>query len=301
MNTKLPPLNALRAFAAAARHLSFRQAADDLNVTHSAISHQIRVLEEALGVRLFDRRSRSVSLTDAGEIFSPIVNDAFDRIGRGVQLVKDIDEPNVLSVQVYVTMALRWLIPRFPRFRRENPDIPVRLNTSYLDWAFDRGNVDVGIVIANKREPGIHYHHLFDSEIFPVCSAALLNGDAEITNAEDLLRYPLLHIYPAPDDWSRWFDVAGVRARVPPPAATYDSFLLALEAAMGGQGIALANMMFARDDLKSGRLIRPSSISIPQHGQWHLACVEGMETDPRVIRFLNWLEEEMENDPEAIC
>jgi LysR family glycine cleavage system transcriptional activator len=300
MDIKLPPLNALKAFASAARHLSFRRAADELNVTHSAISHQIKTLEDALSARLFDRNPRSVSLTKAGEVFSPIISDAFDRIGRGVQLVKEIDEPDVLTVQVYVTMALRWLIPRFPRFRREHPDIPVRLNTSYLDWTFDRGNVDVGIVIADKREPGVHYRHLFNEEIFPVCSATLLDGNTEIDNPEDLLRYPLLHIFPAPEDWSRWFTAAGVQARVPPPAATYDSFILALEAAMGGQGVALTNSMFVREDLRSGRLIRPSSISIPQHGEWCLACVDGMEEDPRVQRFHDWLIRELEEDPEVI-
>ena len=296
---KLPPLNALRTFEAAARHLSFRRAAEELNVTHSAVSHQIRALEETLDVRLFNRRPRNVELTAAGEIFSPILKDAFERIGRGVQLVKSIDEPNVLGVQVYVTMALRWLIPRFPRFRREHPDIPVRLNTSYMDWAFDRENADVGIVIANHPEPGIHYDHLFDAQIFPVCSSALLDDGGTLNRPEDLLRYPLLHIHPAPEDWGRWFKAAGVRARVPPPGATYDSFILAMEAAMGGQGIALTNIMFAREDLKAGRLIKPFDISVPQHGTWCLACVDGMETDTRVIRFREWLVNELADDPDA--
>ncbi len=300
MNPRLPPLNALRAFEAAARHLSFRQAADELSVTHSAISHQVRALEQALDVQLFERRPRNVTLTPAGEVFSPIIKDAFDRIGRGVQLVKSIDEPNVLTVQVYVTMALRWLIPRFPRFRRENPDIPIRLNTSYLDWAFDRGNVDVGIVIADHHEAGVHYHHLFDSQVFPVCGPSLLDEHGRLERPEDLLRYPLLHIHPAPDDWSRWFEMAGVRARVPPPGATYDSFLLALEAAMGGQGIALTSIMFAREDLKAGRLIKPFDISIPQHGQWYLACLEGMDSDLRVVRFRQWLVKELADDPEVV-
>jgi len=278
--------------------MSFRRAAEELNVTHSAVSHQIKALEEALEVRLFERRTRNVTLTDAGEVFSPIINDVFERIRRGVQLVRSIDEPNVLTVQVYVTMALRWLIPRFPQFRRENPDIPVRLNTSYLDWTFDRENVDVGIVIADHLDPGIHYHRLFDSQIFPVCSASLLD-EGEIRNPEDLLRYPLLHIHPAPNDWSRWFERAGVRARVPPPGATYDSYILALEAAMGGQGVALGNVMFAREDMKAGRLVKPFDIAVPQHGAWCLACVDGMETDPRVVRFRQWLLEELADDPEA--
>jgi len=299
MVMRLPPLNALRAFEVAARHLSFRHAAEELNVTHSAVSHQIKSLEEALEVKLFERKTRSVHLTEAGEVFSPILHDAFERMGRGVQLVKSIDEPNVLSIQVYVTMALRWLIPRFGNFRRDNSDIPVRLNTSYLDWSFDRGNVDVGIVIAADRQPGIHYHPLFETKVFPVCSPALLAEGGELENPEDFLRYPLLHIHPAPYDWDRWFEAAGVRARVPPPGATYDSFILSLEAAMGGQGIALANTMFVREDLKAGRLVKPFDIAIPQHGPWCLACVEGMETDPRIVRFREWLVRELEADAEA--
>jgi len=299
MRPRLPPLNALKAFEAAARHTSFRRAAEELNVTHSAVSHQIKALEEQFGVPLFERSQRRVSLTEAGEVYYPILRDAFDRIARGAELVRTVESPNVLTVQVYVSMALRWLIPRLHRFEARHPDINVRLSTSCLQWEFDRGNVDVGIIIAADREPGLHYTELFRSEAFPVCAPRFMEGAQALSEPSDLMHVPLLHVYTVPNDWRRWLQAAGVEAEVGTKGPSFDSFVLALEAAIAGQGVALSNMMFVHHDLETGRLVKPFDIGIPQEGEWFLACVEGSEDHAKISVFRDWLVEEIKADPDV--
>jgi len=299
MRPRLPPLNALKVFEAAARHMSFRRAAEELNVTHSAVSHQIKALEEQLGVPLFERASRRVSLTEAGEVYYPILRDAFDRIARGAELVRTIEAPNVLTVQAYVSMALRWLIPRLHRFEARHPDINVMLSTSYQQWEFDRGNVDTGIIIAAEREPGLNYTRLFRSEIFPVCAPRFMEGPQALKAPDDLIHVPLLHVYTVPNDWRRWLQAADVAAEVGTKGPSFDSFVLALEAAIAGQGVALSNMMFVRHDLETGRLVKPFEIGVPQDGEWYLACAEGSEDQAKIAVFRDWLVEELKADPDV--
>jgi len=299
MRPRLPPLNALEVFEAAARHMSFRRAAEELNVTHSAVSHQVKALEEQFGVPLFERASRRVSLTEAGEVYYPILRDAFDRIARGAELVRTVESPNVLTVQVYVSMALRWLIPRLYRFEARHPDINVRLSTSYLQWEFDRGNVDVGIVIAAEREPGLHYTRLFRSEVFPVCAPRFVDGPQALHEPADLLGVLLLHVYTVPNDWRRWLQAAGIETGAGGKGTSFDSFVLALEAAIAGQGVALSNMMFVRDDLETGRLVKPFDIGVPQEGEWFLACVDGSEDQAKIAVFRDWLVAELKADPDV--
>jgi len=296
MRPRLPPLNALKVFEAAARHMSFRRAAEELNVTHSAVSHQIKALEEQFGRSLFERAQRRVSLTEAGEVYYPILRDAFDRIARGAELVRTVEAPNVLTVQAYVTMALRWLIPRLHRFESRHPDINVRLSTSYRQWAFDRGNVDVGIVIVSDPEPGLHYERLFRSEVFPVCIPQFLEGKKALRQPADLAGFPLLHVYTAPDEWRRWLETAGVDAEIGTKGASFNSFVLALEAAIAGQGVALSSMVFARPDIETGRLVKPFDLGVPHEGTWCLACVEGSEDQAKIAVFRDWLVEELQAD-----
>ena len=164
----LPPLASLRAFDAAARHLSFRAAAEELSVTQSAISHQVAELERRLGVQLFRRTSRRVELTEAGATYQPYVREAFDRIEQGTQLVTR--GATTLDVQVYVTVAVRWLIPRLHSFNTAHPETRVRLNTSTLDWEFDDRSGDVAIVCTRQPDrPGVHAIHLFDAQLTAVC------------------------------------------------------------------------------------------------------------------------------------
>lgn len=296
----LPPLAALRAFDSAARLLSFRAAADELSVTQSAISHQVAELERRLGVRLFERRSRRVALTAAGELYQPFVREAFDRIARGTALVRATGNPGrELDVQVYVTVAVRWLIPRLHSFTSAHPDIRVRFNTSQLDWEFDDTAGDVAIVCtAQPQRPGVHCTHLFDALLTPVCRPSLVHGGAGLRQPADLVNHSLLQLYTASEEWSVWLQAAGVPVDTGRSALRFDSYLLALEAAIDGQGVAIVPHFLAAADLRSGRLVAPFGLQVPQPRRWYLMCRNDLRDDPRVHEFRQWMHAEVAADPD---
>jgi LysR family glycine cleavage system transcriptional activator len=294
----LPPLAALRAFEAAARHLSFRLAADELNISQSAVSHQIANLEEALKVRLFRRLSRRVELTEPGILYYPYLRDAFDRIEQGAALIGRTSLTGDLTVQIYITVAARWLIPRLDRFRIRQPNIAVRLSTSHLDWEFDIDAADLGMIYTlTPDRPNLHYEHLFDARIFPVCSPAYLASAGDLGATRDLNDYPLLRLYTATDDWNAWLAAANLPALADKPGARFDNYLLAIEAAIDGQGIAVAPHFMVAGDLRAGRLVRPFAAEAKQPGRWYLACRKERATEPRIARFRDWLVEEIAADP----
>lgn len=288
----LPPLASLRAFEAAARHQSFRAAAEELAVTQSAVSHQMAELERRLGVALFRRTGRRVELTEAGVVYQPYVREAFDRIRQGTALVTRGGA--TLDVQVYVTVAVRWLIPRLHHFTSSHPDTKVRLNTSTLDWEFDDAAGDVAIVCTDRPDrPGLHSTHLFDAQLTAVCSPSLLPAD--------LSRHALLQLYTAPEEAQAWL-AAAAETIVPTPSVAlattgFDSYLLAIEAAIDGQGIAVVPTFLVDTDLRSGRLVAPFGVSIPQPRRWFLSCRAGQERLPHVLAFTRWLQDEVAARP----
>ena len=298
MRRRLPTLNALRAFEAAARNMSFRGAAEELSVTHSAISHQVKTLEDQLGLALFRRGGRSIELTEAGLIYFPVLRDAFDRMASGTELMTSTEGATLLTVQVYVSVAMRWLIPILHEFQHRYPDIQVRLNTSYLNWDFDRDSADVGIVITSKRQRGLDHQLLFEANIFPVCSPDLVTGPDAIREPKHLSGHNLLRVYTSPNDWERWLEAAGAPDTVSAPGVTVDSYILALEAAVSGHGIAMPNMMFARDDLAAGRLARPFDLSVPEEGSWYLVCAKEQKNAAKIVRFRDWLLSKIAADPD---
>lgn len=283
----LPPLASLRAFEAAARLLSFRAAAEELNVTQSAISHQVAELERRLGVPLFHRRSRRVELTDAGATYQPYLREAFDRIEQGTALVTRGSA--TLDVQVYVTVAVRWLIPRLHHFNAAHPDTKVRLNTSTFDWEFDDTAGDVAIVCTERPDrPGLHATHLFDATLIAVCSPTVLPVDPTTR--------PLLQLYTAPDEAEAWRLAAGLPTSVEAGTTRFDSYLLAIEAAIEGQGIAVVPSFLVAADLRSGRLVTPFDVSIPQPRRWYLVCRAGQQHLPHVSAFAEWLHAEVQSN-----
>ncbi len=285
--TVLPPLASLRAFEAAARHLSFRAAAEELSVTQSAISHQVAELERRLGVPLFHRRSRRVELTEAGATFQPYVREAFDRIAQGTALVTR--SGSTLDVQVYVTVAVRWLIPRLHEFTTAHPDTRVRLNTSTFDWEFDDSAGDVAIVCTDHPDrPGLHATHLFDAQLTAVCSPSL--------SGNDLSRQPLLQLYTAPEEAEAWLRAAGLPGA--PSTTGFDSYLLAIEAAIDGQGLAVVPTFLVDGDLRSGRLTAPYGVEIPQPRRWYLVCRSGQQQLPHVRAFGDWLQHQISSGPD---
>lgn len=278
----LPPMAALRAFDAVARHLSFRAAAGELRVTQSAVSHQIAELERRLGVELFERTGRRVALTSQGSLYQPYVRDAFERLAAGTALVTMGAPTRELDVQVYVTVAVRWLIPRLHSFTDQHPGIRVRLNTSQLDWDFDDGESDVAIVCTSQPTPdGHHATHLFDTALVAVCAPSVAARAAGGS-------LPFVRLYTAPDECDGWRAAAGL-ADAPSSTMSVDSYLLAIESAIDGQGVAVVPEFLVAADLRSGRLAAPFDTSIPQARRWFMVCRTERAEQSSVIAFRDWL------------
>lgn len=283
----LPPLNALRVFEAAARHQSFRLAADELSITQSAVSHQISNLERQLGMPLFQRTGRNVRLTEAGNAYFPRLRSAFEQIADATRLLRQ-PSPQELTVQIYITMAAKWMMPRLHRLQRQHPDLLVRFNASQMDWEFDPKSADIGIISTMEPgRPGIDYIHLFDANLIAVCSPRLFKDRA--ISAADVAAQTLLQVYTANNDWEVWLRAAGITGFNPSAAIRFDSYLLAMEAASDGQGIAITPDFLAAPDLKAGRLLQPVPLSVPQPAKWYLAAKFGKFRDPAAARFRDWL------------
>jgi len=286
---RLPPLNALRAYEAAARHLSFTRAADELFVTQAAVSHQVKALEEHLGIRLFRRLNRALLLTEEGQSYLPAVSQALDLIDDATRRLRRADERGTLTVSALPSFAARWLVPRLGRFFAAHPDIDVRIAPSPALVDFERDDVDLAVRYGKGRYPGLRTHHLFGEEMFPVCSPALMEGDHPLREPRDLRPHTLLH----DDDhepWRRWLHAAGVEDRVDPergPVFTDGSLMV--QAAIAGQGVALARSVLAADGLAAGCLVRPFALSLPAEQAYYLVCPETTAERPKIVAFRDWL------------
>jgi LysR family transcriptional regulator, glycine cleavage system transcriptional activator len=293
----LPPLRALTAFEAAARLGSFRLAGGELGITRSAVSHQVKSLEQQLGLKLFRRDARRAELTPAGHAYFPAVRDAFDQIDNQTRSLKPAAADRQLTIQVYVTVALKWLIPRLHDFERRFPDMKVRLSTAYFDWDFDEANVDAGFILARNKQPGHHYRALFRSLLTPVCSPGLLNDGNAIRAPEDLKKHKLLYVYTAEEDWRLWLEAAGVKGIELSDRLAFDSYVLAQEAAIEGRGLAMTIGPFAIDEIKAGRLVQPFPLMVPHRHQWQFACKAEDKLKPKIRRFEDWLLKQVAADP----
>lgn len=293
MSRRLPPLNALRAFEAAARHLSFTQAADELNVTQAAVSHQIRGLEDWLGFPLFRRLSRALVLTEAGQLLFPEVREAMDILTTAVNRVQRQDQEGVLTVTTMDSFAQSWLVPRLGRFRQTHSEIDVRLvmNDRMVDLA--REGVDVAVRYGRGAWPGLTVTLLRTEELFPVCAPDLLADGPPLEKPEDLAYYTLLHDE-MPLDWKHWLDAVGCTTVNPERGPGYTHSNLVLLAARAGEGVALGRSVMVADDLAAGRLVRPFDFALPAPQAYYLACVEGTEDRPKIRAFREWLVGEFE-------
>jgi LysR family transcriptional regulator, glycine cleavage system transcriptional activator len=293
----LPPLRALTAFEAAARLGSFRAAASELGITRSAVSHQVKLLEDRMGLTLFRRDARRAELTTVGQSYYPTIKDAFDQIEAHTKAVKPSTQDNELTIQVYVTVALKWLIPRLHDFERRFPDMKVRLSTSYIDWDFDERNVDVGLVLARNKFPEHYYAPLFQSMLVPVCSPKLMQGENAIKTPDDLRKHKLIDVYTAEEDWQIWLDGAGVQNTKTQNRLSVDSYILAQEAAIDGRGVAMTIGPFASEEIKLGRLVQPFPLRVPHKHQWYFACNAEHRKKNKIKRFEDWLMKQVAADP----
>ncbi len=289
---KLPPLKALKGFEAAARLHSIRGAADELNLTHPAISHQIHTLEDDLGVKLFARQGRNVVLTAAGEAFYPGVRAALELLISTAETVKEQSANPALRLQAYITLSIRWLASRLSDFRNQYPEIEIHLQANNSAWEFDEANADIGLIYSRTQMPAhLHWIELFPSKVYPVCSPGLLNNADTPLAVEQLENYPLLTVSTEKGywGWEAWFKTLGAANQMRQSPLVVDTLAVALEMAVAGQGIALVNGPVAEDDLTAGRLIRPVTEFTAGNGEWGIAVPKALLNDTRVLTFIDWL------------
>jgi LysR family glycine cleavage system transcriptional activator len=306
MSRRLPNLNALRAFEAAARHLSFSRAADELCVTQGAISRQVRTLELELGVLLFRRMTRAVELTDEGKEYLPAAKEAFDRVEQAtLDLTKAVTH-KLLTVSVLPTFAMRWLIPRLHRFSASHPTIEVRMVTSIMPVNFGKDQVDVAIRVGHlpdaplqQERPridlemvsdwnSVHADMLLPDVLIPVCSPALLAKHDPPTKPIDLLRFELLHMASRPRAWPDWFRSFGIQCP-PSQGAQYGHFFMAIEAAIEVEGFALVPRALAESDIASGKLVAPILACTESDGAYYILCRRQQRDVSPIRQFRKWL------------
>ena len=288
MARRLPPLNGLRAFEAAARHLSFTRAAEELSVTQAAISHQVKALEERLGVQLFRRLNRALLLTDAGQQYLPELRDAFDRIDAATERLRASDSRGPLTVSVLPSVATRWLVPRLGRFREAHPEIDIRIAADMHLTDFAREDVDAVLRYGRGDWPGLRADWLLSEDFFPVCSPGLLEGSHPLHTPDDLRHHILLHDDDR-TDWTMWFLAAGIEGGDTTRGPAFTDSSMVLQAAAEGQGVALGRSALAAADLAAGKLVKPFDISLPANYAYYLACPEATSERPKIVAFREWL------------
>ena len=291
MTGRLPSLNGLRAFEAAARHLSFTQAASELNVTQTAISHQIKRLEQELVVRLFVRQNRSLTLTPEASQYLPGVRAAFNDLKLATDRLLRKDQDHVLTVSTLASLAAKWLLPRLSAFQEAHPGIDVRITTSTGLVDFQRDNVDAAIRYGRGQWPGVRADWLMADEVFPVCSPALANGTKPLKCPEDLRDHVLLHTSNAnSDDWRLWLTAAGLPANLSKqPGVTFDLIFVTIQAAIDGIGVAMGRTSYVQDDIAKGRLVVPFKIALPADAGFYLVSPQARADSPKLSAFREWL------------
>ncbi|MEM7222133.1 MAG: transcriptional regulator GcvA [Pseudomonadota bacterium] len=299
MARPLPPLNALRAFESAARHLSFTKAAAELNVTPAAVSHQVKSLEELLEVPLFRRLTRALRLTDAGQAALPALSQGFDKLAQGVEQMRAHCESGVLTVSVSPSFGAKWLVPRLENFRLRHPDIEIRIDGTDRLVDLARDEADVAVRYGAGGYPGVRVDCLFSQVNTPVCSPALLEGPHPLRRPADLKHHTLLHVdwkeaeeY-APS-WRMWLLAAGLHDIDPTRGPRFTMENMAVQAALDGHGVALIGDILVADDLAAGRLVRPfdPALSTPVKFSYYLVSAKDSAEQPKVAAFRQWLIEE---------
>jgi LysR family glycine cleavage system transcriptional activator len=295
MPRRLPPLNALKAFEAAARHESFTRAAEELCVTQGAVSHQVKSLEAELGLKLFNRERQRLVITEAGRTYLAVVRDAFDRIGDGTERLLQRQSGGALTVSTSPNFAAKWLVHRLGRFAEAHPGIDLRISASPHHVDFAREDIDLAIRHGERTASGLHVTRLCAEELFPVCNPKLLDGRNPLRGPSDLGRFTLLHVNDR-QGWSQWLDLAGVAGVDASRGPVLSQASMAVDAAVDGQGVALARTALAAWDLIGGRLVRPFDVAMPASYAYWIVCSEATAKLPKITAFSNWLLAEAAED-----
>ncbi|MEM9062783.1 MAG: transcriptional regulator GcvA [Pseudomonadota bacterium] len=288
-----PPLNALRAFEAAARHLSFKGAARELNVTPAAVSHQIKTLESWLGTPLFVRLTRALELTEAGKAGLPILSEGFEKLGQATEQMKRYDGTDVLTISVSPSFGAMWLVPKLDQFRARHPDIEIRIDGTDRKVNVGRGGADVAIRYGPGGYSGVGVDTLFSQLNTPVCSPSLISGKAPLRTPEDLRHHTLLHVQwkDADASWRMWLLAAGVTRVDDTKGPQFTQEGMAVQAALDGQGVALIGDKLVAHHLASGDLICPFSSDLrkPLNFAYHLLTPATEVTAPKIAAFREWI------------
>ncbi len=296
MARPLPPLNALRAFEAAARHLSFTRAAAELNVTPAAVGHQVKALEELLGVRLFRRLTRALRLTEAGQAALPALVDGFDRLAEAADAMRAHGDSGVLTISVCPSFGAMWLVPRLERFRILNPEIEIRIDGTDRLVDLTRDEADVALRYGPGGYEGVRVDWLFDRVNTPVCSPALLQGAHPLRAPQDLRHHTLLHIEwkEAEASWRMWLLAAGLADIDPTRGPRFTMEAMAVQAALDGHGVALVSNVLVADELAAGRLVSPfdPGLSKPLSFSHYLLTPKDGASRPKIAAFRDWMLEE---------
>lgn len=305
MARRLPPLNSLRAFDAASRHMSFQKAADELSVTPSALSFQIRQLEDNLGLPLFERFNRRVGLTEAGARFAPLVQDAFERLDMAMQKLRPTTPDNVLTVSTGPAFAAKWLSPRIYRFLELHPDIEFRIAASLKLADLREEPVDVAIRFGAGHYSGLHIEPLADEKTLPLVSPRLLERFGGRLTGDDLNGLTLLHddsaaFLPNAVTWSTWLKSAGFNTVDASRGARFNHADHALDAAIDGAGIVLGRLTLAARDIAAGRLVAPFDLMLPSRAGFYFCCLPSMLETPKVQAFRSFMRAEMEAETAAL-
>ncbi|GGF36124.1 transcriptional regulator [Aliidongia dinghuensis] len=294
MLRRLPPLNALKSFEAAARHESFTRAAEELCVTQGAVSHQVKALEAELGLKLFSRERQRLIITEAGREYLAVIRDALDRIAVGTHHLVQRQSSRALTVSTSPDFAAKWLVHRLGRFGAAHPDVDLRISATMHHVDFAREDVDLAVRHGDGNWPGLDAVRLGPEQLFAVCSPKLI-ADRRVADPEVVLKFPLLHLDDR-NDWSKWLEAAGVGTvdLMHGPVLNHASMLI--DAAVDGEGIALARTALAAWDLINGRLVAPFALSLPLSKLYWIVCPKATSAQPKITMFRNWLLAEAAED-----
>jgi LysR family glycine cleavage system transcriptional activator len=288
MQRRLPPLNSLRTFEAAGRHLNFTSAAEELCVTQAAISHQVKALEGYLGAALFIRSPRKLELTETGAKLLPVVQTALDSIGQTISTIRSEDDVAPVSVAVAPSFAVNWLLPRLDSLFQEHPKIELSLRHTNAPVDFTREPVDVAITYGQGKWRGLLAEPMLEIDFFPVCAPQLVHGERKLTNANDLKDFTLLHDSDH-STWNEWLSLANANDIDPTRGTVMDDTNVLIQAAVDGLGVAMGSEPFVREHIAAGHLVRPFDTTLTTDFAYFAVCPREHLSRNEVRQVWNWL------------
>lgn len=299
MASRLPPLNALRAFEASAKQLSFTKAAEELFVTQAAISHQIKLLEDHLGIKLFMRKNRSLLLTEEGQAYYLDIKDIFNALHDATEKLLARGAKGAITVSLQPSFAIQWLVPRLNAFNALHPDIDVRIKAVDQPENSLTEDVDVAIYYGRGQWTTVHADKMYTEYLIPVCSPLLLQGKKPLQTLADLAQHTLLHDT-SRRDWKRWFNLVGLKGLNVNHGPIFSHSAMVLQAAIHGQGIALAHSTLAKPDIDSGRLVCPFNDILVSKNGYYFVCRERQLDIGKIAAFRGWVLDTINEEQETI-